>query len=435
MTRRATRAAAGLVIFFASLPLQWQTLASTPLGALRWFHVGALSLLVLAPPTTRSLAEIRARTRPITGALVVLTLMLLAAAVSYGATSQLQPVQHFVYVLLAICIGSALLTVVADHQARRVAAWSGPVALLSFVLMFGRTLDSAGIGPTVVVSGLVSADPASAFIRFFRVTFHSVSQVEAVNTRHEMFAALIVASCVSFICRPSGRLRVVVNASMVVVAIATLFSLSRAVILAGCLPVALATLRSVLRNRVSLYALALIGIVLAVSPVAIPPIWTLLTQRFTEDTGSYDARLAAIADGTSGDFVGRLLFGGGDLGRSTHTMVLDATLRGGVIAGLAALIVIGVFLRHIIRAARAFMDSGDMATLAAFGAGSLALVRAFTGGGGLLHLVEWSGVAAMVVAEIARQRRFGCADDSAAPTTSGPTKSDLGRRRTHDARD
>jgi hypothetical protein len=194
--------------------------------------------------------------------------------------------------------------------------------------------------------------------------------------------------------------------------------------LAGLLPLALIAWRGLVRSRISLYALALIGAVVALSPIIVPPVWTLLTQRFTSDTGSYDARLAALDAGTSRELADRLLIGGGDFGRSTHTMVLDATLRGGIVAGVAAVIVIGVFLRHTVRAAGAFKASGDVAAIAAFGLGSLALVRAFTGGGGLLHLVEWCAVAALVVAEIDRDRRSRSGTESTTPHPGGPADVD-----------
>jgi hypothetical protein len=250
-------------------------------------------------------------------------------------------------------------------------------------------------------------------IRYFRIAFHSVNESEAVNTRHEIFAALIVAGYVALICRPTGRLRVVINVSLLVTAALVVVSLSRAVILAGALPLLLAAARALLRTRVSIFAMVLTGAAVVAAPVLGPPLWALFNGRFVEDTGSYGARLQAIANISSGKFASRLLLGGGDFGLSTHTMVLDATLRGSLIAGLAALVVIAVFFRHTARAAAAFMNSGELAALAAFGAGALAIVRAFTGGGGLPHLVEWSAIGAMVAAEVARRSRSSAEANSA----------------------
>jgi hypothetical protein len=164
-----------------------------------------------------------------------------------------------------------------------------------------------------------------------------------------------------------------------------------------------------------------VGVVIAVSPVVGPPIWRLLTERFAEETASYDARLGAL-QGASEGLLGRLFLGGGDFGLSTHTMLLDATSRGGLLAGLAALVVIAVFLRHVLRAARAFLQWGDVAALAAFGAGALAFTRTFTSGGGLLHLVEWSGVAAMIVAEIVRRESPAPEERDAEPVVEVPAR-------------
>jgi len=58
--RRSRRAALGVIIFLSTLPLQWQVLASTPVGQVRYFHLGALMMIALAKP---EITQVRALLR------------------------------------------------------------------------------------------------------------------------------------------------------------------------------------------------------------------------------------------------------------------------------------------------------------------------------------------------------------------------------------
>ena len=58
--RRSRRAALGVIIFLSTLPLQWQVLASTPVGQVRYFHLGALMIIALAKP---EITQVRALLR------------------------------------------------------------------------------------------------------------------------------------------------------------------------------------------------------------------------------------------------------------------------------------------------------------------------------------------------------------------------------------
>jgi hypothetical protein len=196
--------------------------------------------------------------------------------------------------------------------------------------------------------------------------------------------------------------RFVVALTTVVVAGLMILSLSRAVTLAAFLPLLIALVRLFVRGRVTAPVIVLTGLGLAATPWLLPPAWRLLESRFLEDTGSYEARLGALSDLTLGDVGLRLFLGGGDLILSTHTMIFDAALRGGLLAGLAAAVVVFVFFRHTGRALLAYFATAQVAALAATGAGCLVLVRAFTGGSGLLHLVEWSAFGLVLAAAILR---------------------------------
>jgi hypothetical protein len=225
-----------------------------------------------------------------------------------------------------------------------------------------------------------------------------------VQTRHEIFAALLVATYVSLMSRPRGITRVVVVVCTVVVAVLTLVSLSRAVTIAALLPLALGTVAFFLRSRLTGTALTVLVAGIITIPFVLPPVLNVLETRFVEDTGSYEARLGALSQLPIGDVATRLLLGGADFERSTHTMIGDAALRGGILAALGACAVVYVICRHTGRAVRDYFATGQIAALAAAGAGFLALVRAFTMGGGLLHLVEWSAIGIMLAAEIVRRR-------------------------------
>jgi hypothetical protein len=336
------------------------------------------------------------------GLLSVLTMLLVASGLLHAATWA-DPAQQYLYVLIGLVVACAFLTARESPGGQALLAWCGPVALLSFLVVFARSLGAAGISPLVALESATSADPTAALLRFFRVVIRTANEEAAVQTRHEMFASLLVASYASLAANPRGLARRVVALTVVASAALVLVSLSRAVMLAAAIAPALMLVRYLTRGYLPVGGVLGGLAVLLASPWIIPPVWRIIESRVVDDTLSYEARLGVFGELSAGDVFRRLAVGGGDFGVSTHTMVLDAFLLGGVVAGGTALAIVFMFASLGARAAALYLRTGGIAELAAVGCIALVLVRAFTAGGGLLHLVEWAGLGVAVAVLLAAQ--------------------------------
>lgn len=398
---RARQAALGILALAGTLPLQWQVLATTPLGVVRWFHLGALLLIVLARPYGLVLRGMRTAAKPCGLALVLVTLVGTVTAAAYS-----QPwadyLQQLLYAVVGLCVAAALMMAMARRAGRLVLVFTGVVATTSFLVVFMVSSQSLGLSPVDALrASLIDGSPDQLNI-LFRSVFATGGVDEArINVRHEVFAALMVSLYITWCASrwESFYRSALLLPLTLVTGLLVSISLSRAILLAAVLIIVVAATRIIIRARMGFRSAIVVVVLLTVSPFVVMPIYRLVERRVFSDTGSYEARLATF-DLNGIDLLGRLLIGGGDVAESTHTMIGDAALRSGFIGGLAAAVLVGIFLRHTMRALVRFLRDGRPLDLAGFGAGALVLVRAFTIGGGLLHQVEWVAFALVLAVEV-----------------------------------
>jgi hypothetical protein len=401
-----------VLCLLATLPLLWQSLATTPWGTLRIFHLGALALLLVARPQVGAFREVRRAVHPLGPALLAFTFILTTFGVLYH-DYWVNPVQNYVYAYIGLYAGACFLTALRHEKGRAILVWAAPVTLVTFLAVFGRSMQAAGVDPIAAYRQAILGHRNVILHEVFRRVFSASAgedQDVLSQARHEVYGALLVAGCISaMVLRgASGLVRLGIAVCELVIFMLILTSLSRAVMVGAALLLLLFLVRVLLRGHIPVPAL-LTGLgVLAAMPFLMRPIMSIVIDRFLYDTESYEGRASAWRAFAAPDTVSRLVAGGGPLERSTHTMIGDALLHGGLAAGLAAIVLVfGVLVRIYCQCAGWWLARRDFAALAAAGAVGMATVRTFTSGGGLLHLAMWSAVgltAAFVVTVDARDR-------------------------------
>lgn len=417
------RCAVGVLALLATLPLLWQSLAQTPLGTVRIFHFGALALALIGRPEPGAFRNVTRASHPLVPALVFFT----AAMTAFAAMHEsfwVNPVQNAVYAAVGLYAGACFLTAYRDDRGRRLLVWAAPLTMGVFLVVFGRSMQTAGVNPLAAYRAALLGDRGVILHDVFRVVF-TVSgggEEEVLSqTRHEIYGALLIAACVSHMVA-RGRshvVRLVVLVSELVIAALILTSLSRAVILAGALLVTLVLVRMVLRAHIPASAVFVVLILAAVAPFVAHPLTRIVVDRFLYDTQSYEVREGAWQAYTAPDTLSRLAVGGPALPVSTHTMIGDAFLLGGVVAGVSALLIAVMVLGRMWYACAAeWIDRHDPAALAAAGIVGLAAVRAFTSGGGLLALAMWCAVG-IAAGYLSTTSRCGISDRSGYHISAG----------------
>lgn len=426
-------AAVGVVIFCASLPLQWKALADVPgLGTLRYFHLGAVVMLLLGRPSPRRVLAMVRRSRPVPEGVVAFLACLALTALGYHS-GVAEYVQVAVYIVVGLLGGACVVTALAHRQGRFVLAFASLAALLSFSVFFYRSMVAAHVDPeTTLVRAVVTGDPTVIEYSLFRASFNGgadgAGDVRS-NTRHEIFAALVVVFFLSLAAGAAIRsCRIVLAVSGALTLAMVVVSQSRSTLLAVGIVAALYVLRLVVYRRIRAGTIGLAVAVVAVTTVVFPSIVRLVVNRVTNTT-SYDARLDAW-DYSRSDFLRRLAFGGPELDVSTHTMVGDAVLRGGIMAALGAVLIVLGFARLGWQETRGFFRTNQVEYFGAMTIMTLVLVRAFTAGGGRLHLTEWFGWGAVLALQVTRRHRLGqdspvvtAAPEPASLTVAGTTGS------------
>lgn len=414
--RRARRAALALLLFAATLPLQWQEVTGTPVGAIRYFHVGALVMVLLARPDRAVLRQMQAAAAPAALALGLMTALGTITEFMYQEFSG-QSLQHLLYAVVGLFTAATVMTAMAHPDGRSLLLWVSPVAVTSFGVVFTVTGYSLGLDPIgAAMSSLIQGNP-DVLSGVFRAVFATTSGLEAArtNTRHEIFAALLATLYLSWAtARPDRRTRLVMIPTTIAVGALVAVSLSRSIWLAAVLVALAALLRVIIRQRLNPIT-ALVGLAVAcIGPFVAADLWDLIQTRIFEETDSYETRLAAF-DLSGPELVTRLLRGGpsqdasGAL-TSTHNMIADTAFRSGILAAFAAILLVLVFAVHTRRALARFLASGSVQELMAFGAGALVLVRCFTIGGGLLHQAEWFAFGLLIAMEVRHKTGADSAD-------------------------
>lgn len=401
---KPARAATGLVVLLAVLPLQWQVLAITPLGVLRPFHIAALVMLALAATSGvgAGWAAVAPGLRTVVLGVWLVTVPLVLAAV-LGGWVWAEAVQNAVYAVVAVvaaCLGWIALQ---SEGGRRVLALAAPVALVVFAVMFYRSSQAAGVSVTSALSRALGGDPNALMFGLFKAAFAQgdVDAVARTNFRHEIMGALLIA--VAYSLAAARRTALVAVSSTLAVGFCVL-SLSRSVLLALFL-VALVLVFVAVSRASSGVAMALFfgvpALVAALLTVA-AGLPSLLYERLFLDTAGYEGRLGAW-DLEASEVAERLLIGGPPLDHSTHTLLGDAAMKGGLVAAVGAVILIGAAVSRWMALGRHCLHAGTSWPLVGGLLGcSVFISRAFTTGGGLLHLVAWMGLAAGVAVLCAR---------------------------------
>jgi hypothetical protein len=408
--RRARRAALGVLVFLVTLPLQWQLVASTPLGQVRIFDLGAVAMLLLARPSGAAFREVVRASWPFAPFLIALTFVMSAFGFAwhFGAVN---PIQNLIYAGIGLAGAAALLTAIRDPQARRILAWAAPITTLVFLLMFSRAMHAAGVNPVSSFKDALEGKPQVFLHNVYRVVFRvSNGNTEESWARHEMYAALVLSGFVSVAAGRVSRGATAARAAGILVIVGLLsISMSRAVMLAAILGLIALLLRALLKGRVPVPVFFGLGLVI----LALPFVWGLLVKlvynRFADQTASYNLRVSAF-NLSSANVLGRFLLGGPSLGRSTHTMIGDATLEGSIVAGILAVGVVFVIARLTAHSWLRFLRSNNPLDWAALAAGIMVIVRSFTSGGGELHQVQWMAFGLLVAVSIVRAAEHSAAE-------------------------
>jgi len=393
--------AIGAVACLCALPLQWFVLFDAPIGTIRasqaaYMSFGAVCLLVM----------------PIQGWLNVLSRhfwlwfsflagwSIWVVALLYHGGPLSFPVQQFVYVAAAIGVASFFRAATQSTSALRILAWSAPLTVSVLITAFGVSFQRNQVVPSVaILQALTTGDDgaintqvwAPAFSGFGFSAAESVSQM-----RHEVFAGLLLAMIIGSwahhltpeqypLARHLHRLSLIAGGTLL------LLSLSRSIQLAAVLWAALALFRAALSAGNARYLLLPAGVAATGLALTWSGVGDILVSRAT-DGQSYGSRLALLRDALT-EFRDRVVLGGRfDSDQSTHTMVLDAWLRGGVLMAFfwtVLLVTYAICLANLVSSI-ATSHSSVVPLAASF---ILPLVRMFTIGAGLMNPPEWMAMA------------------------------------------
>jgi hypothetical protein len=400
------------LLLVALLPLQWFVVGE----GLR-LHMAAIllfSAVVLATHGTHLAVRVIRLAGPFIVANFALTVIWVFANRYHGFGVR-QPAEQMLLLGAFVAVAVATLAVLREPGGRGVAAlrWSTWVCMVSLVAAMAWSLTVNGVNAAEVFARTISSgDPQILQRELFRSAFGGFGLAEENvlgNIRHEVFGALLLALCVSSACRllrpfATRPATVVYLLGQGLAAFLLLLSLSRSVIVALAVWPLLGLLRQVLAGRVTPRG-AGAGLLLAGTAGVLAAIGVLqvLWIRFTQDTGSYEARDDLLQ--AAYDNLGRSLATGGvsTASASSHNFVIDTWLRAGIVASLAALVVVvlvcGLFV------ALAFTLPQEPAwMLPVVAMLVLPVVRFFTAGGGLIPPVQW--IALGVVAGFLAYRAY-----------------------------
>jgi hypothetical protein len=318
----------------------------------------------------------------------------------YGGKAPTGSVEELLYLVAFVCFGVFVHRAASgsEHEVIVALRWSTLVTLTVLLIALSVSMLVNGVNPArVFAESLTSADPRVLQEGIFKSSFTGFGYDQDTvrgNLRHEVFGALLASMYVSAWAirfhALQGRLQLFAyRTAMIISGVLLALSLSRSIIIAALLWPIIAFLRSALTLRLSSRQITTAFVVVVAALAAtVSGFGQVIWVRFTEDTGSYDAREAALA-GVS-DRIGQYwLTGGADTaGTSSHNFLLDAWLRGGIFAALAAavvvIIVVGVWVSLLLRIHK---EQEWMVPVVA--ALALPIVRMATQGGGRVGVVEW----------------------------------------------
>lgn len=383
----------------SAVPLQWFVLLSSSTGGLR-LHQVALFAFTFLVAAHWGVAHVARRLHVFLLANLYMFIILITMNIYHG-DSPLDPILQLIYIGVFLAVATYFFQArnAADFRLVDALRWTTVSTTTVLICALGLSMVSNGVNPIGVVQEAIAAgDPTFLQQEFFRSSFIGFglsADVANANMRHGVFGGLLFTMYVSSWATTRRPLaepmqRIVYRSAMVVASMLLLLSLSRAILIAALLWPAISFCRALVTGRVSpRQQLAVLPGVLAVVGLAMTGFLEVVWIRFTDDTRGYATRtnlLGQAFDNIRANF----WTGGVDLTRrnSSHNLVLDAWLHGGILAGISALVVLLlIFLLWLALILRLRTMSMELVPLVA--AMALPCVRLVTQGGGLMQPAEW----------------------------------------------
>jgi hypothetical protein len=385
------------LLLMALLPLQWFVVPS----GLR-LHLAAIMLfaaVVLATHGTHLVARVIRLALPFIAANLALTVIWVFANRYHGFGVR-QPAEQLALLAAFVAVAVAMLAILRERDGLGVSLlrWSTWVTMCSLLAAMTYSMGANGVNAAdVFARTIASGDPQILQRELFRTAFGGFGLAEESvmgNIRHEVFGALLLALCLSSACRLLRPFATRAQSALFVIGqgiavFLLLLSMSRSVIVALAAWPLLGLLRQVLAGRITargagaaLLIAGTAGVLAAVGLLQV--IWI----RFTEDTGSYEARDQLLD--AAFDNLGRSLATGGvsTASASSHNFIIDTWLRAGILASLAALVVV-VLVCGLFVALAVTLPHEPPWMLPVVAMIVLPVVRLFTAGGGLIPPVQW----------------------------------------------
>ncbi len=389
-----------LLLLLTVLPLQWFVV----LGPLR-LHLVVMAIFFVAALVAyraRAFRPVLAQAWPFLAANAALSLVWMATNAVHGLGPR-QPVQQLIYLGVFVAVGTAV------HQGLRLGRhswietlrWSALTSSVALLVALWISMALNGVNAAEVFGrSIAAADPEVLQKELFRSAFAGFGFTEDTangNIRHEVFGSILVAMTMSAACtgiRPftSAIARRIYLGSMALATILIVISLSRSVILALSVWPLLVLVRAVLAIRISPQLVG--GAILGVGALLVlgkSGLLTVLWVRFTQDTGSYEARDGLLERAFENISTHAVMGGVSTAAASSHNFVLDSWLRAGVVAALLAAVVV-VLLIGLSVALTTTLHLEPAWMLPVVVMLALPLVRIFTAGGGLIPPVSWVGL-------------------------------------------
>jgi hypothetical protein len=400
----------------AALPLQWFVIAGGAGVAPRLHQLVLVSFaaLVIARYSARSFTPVLKSATLFT--LANLYMITMSAVLNlYNGVSPVGSLEELVYLCSFVAVATFFYRAVIgkEHGAVALLRWSTAATVVTLLTALSVSMIINGVNPAqVLAQSVATADPRVLQEGIFKSSFTGFGFDEETvrgNLRHQVFGALLVSMYVSswasrFLPFTTSSQHRAYRVAMIVSAILLALSLSRSIILAALLWPLIAFLRSVLTLSLTVRQIATAFVVFIGGATAFASGFGLVIwNRFTEDTGSYNARTATLSQVPS-RISEHFWTGGADTGggESSHNFILDSWLRGGIFVAIAAsIVVLLIVVAWIALLARVHREpEWIIPVIAALG---LPIVRMATQGGGLIGIVEW--VALAFVAGLLTYRR------------------------------
>lgn len=421
-----------LPLLFAALPAQWFMVPVPGLGPQRAhiIAIGLFTLAVLPLHRVRVHLAVVNRAWPFVAASVCLV-AIWSVANFYHAMSLRQPFQEAVQLGAFVAVGVLVYRGARDPDTGilQAARWVALVCCSSLLVALSYSMSANGVNPAAVFGQtLAQADPGILQRELFRSAFMNFGfedQAVRGNIRHEVFGAVLAAMVLSAAAErryplPPGAARALHRFSLALAATLLIVSLSRSVLLGAVAWPVLALVASMQRQQIGGRQLTALAALVGAGGIA----WasgflSVLWVRFSQDTGSYDAR-GTLMDTALANIREHWLIGGIDVaGASAHNFVIDMWQRAGVFAALSALavvvVLIGLWISLVGR-----LGSGPAWLLPVTAGLALPIVRLFTAGGGVIPPVQW--VALGVVAGFLTYGAWADRHDPTPATSAGSSQ-------------